>query len=156
MELCATPCARNTWCVWLQDMHELRRSLEELEGLAGELSRRSDLLAQELRTRGEAERVRSREFIYQCVEREIGLEVAQLSDLLGRLVGILEEERRVEKGCAGASRAEQDHAEKGRTGEGKADLPGSDVWRDARQKELLRGEMIKQRCMSRLEELGDG
>ena len=86
LQVVATPCSRQTaWCVWVQDMRELRLALRNLESLSEELSQKSDLLSQELRTRSEEERVRSRSDIYRYIGSEIEPQVSRLSALLKEL-----------------------------------------------------------------------
>ena len=62
---------RDAWCAWSQDVREQRRALAQLQDVREELSQRGDALAQELRVRGEAERVHSRALIYQALEEQI-------------------------------------------------------------------------------------
>ena len=62
---------RDVWCAWSQDVREQRRALAQLQDVREELSQRGNALAQELRVRGEAERVHSRALIYQALEERI-------------------------------------------------------------------------------------
>ena len=62
---------QGAWCAWSQDVREQRRALAQLQDVREELSQRGDALAQELRVRGEAERVHSRALIYQALEEQI-------------------------------------------------------------------------------------
>ena len=62
---------RDVWCAWSQDVREQRRALAQLQDVREELSQRGNALAQELRVRGEAERVHSRALIFPALEEQI-------------------------------------------------------------------------------------
>lgn len=76
---------QGAWCAWSQDVREQRRALAELEDAREELAQRGDALAQELKVRGEAERVRSRVIIYQALEEQIDPQREELERLLVEL-----------------------------------------------------------------------